>query len=147
MDVVRRALRGFFGGRSGPLLIALVACLILLAITRPNYFTVDNVRVIGLNVTSVAIASVGTAFLLSSGRIDLSIGSIFAATVCVGALLSVSLPPWLAWGGAMATGAAIGLLNGFLTWRIRVSPLIVTLAMLALIRGRASRGQQWSRCR
>lgn len=124
-----------FGGRTGPLLIALAVCLVILAVLRPNYFTLDNVRVLGLNITSIAIASVGTAFLIIGGKVDLSLGSVFAVTAYVAAWLAVDVPVWLAMAAGLTSGAVIGWVNGLLVWRIRVSPIIVTLGSLAFVRG------------
>jgi ribose/xylose/arabinose/galactoside ABC-type transport system permease subunit len=50
--------------------------LILLAIVRPTFFSFNNVRVITLNMSAVGIASIGMAYLIISGNVDLSVGSI-----------------------------------------------------------------------
>lgn len=131
----RAAYVAAFGDRTGPLVLALAIVLVILAIYSPRYFSVDNIRVVGLNVTSIAIASVGTALLIISGKVDLSLGSIFAATALSAAYMSSILPPWLAIGLGVLVGGLLGWVNGLLVWRIRVSPIIVTLGSLALIKG------------
>jgi ribose/xylose/arabinose/galactoside ABC-type transport system permease subunit len=138
MTVARRSptiAGAVLGDRSGPLLLALAVVLVIIGIGSPRYFSVDNIRVIGLNVTSIGIASVGTALLIIAGKVDLSLGSMFAATAYTSAYLSVSMPAWLAISIGILTGGLVGLVNGLLVWRIRVSPIIVTLGSLALIRG------------
>jgi ribose transport system permease protein len=126
-----RALRA----RGAHLVLATGVILILLAFRDPNYFTVDNIRVIALNSSSVAIASVGMAYLMIAGGIDLSIGSIFVAAGFMSAELSLHTPAAIAVIGGLVFAAALGLVNGLLVWRIRVSPIIVTLGTLTLING------------
>jgi ribose/xylose/arabinose/galactoside ABC-type transport system permease subunit len=124
-----------FGGRSGNLLLALTISLVILAIFRPSYFTVDNIRVIALNVSSIGIASVGMALLIVSGSVDLSIGAIYAAAAVMSAWLALTVSPPLAIIGGLLLGGLLGLANGALVWRIRVSPIIVTLGTFTIIRG------------
>lgn len=135
MSKLRSWFEMLFGGRSGNLLLALTVSLAILAIFRPSYFTVDNLRVIALNVSSIGIASIGMALLIISGNVDLSIGAIYAAGAVMAAWLALSVPPPLALLGGVALGGLLGLVNGALVWRIRVSPIIVTLGSFTIIRG------------
>jgi ribose/xylose/arabinose/galactoside ABC-type transport system permease subunit len=122
-------------GRGVHLLFATGIILVFLAFRDPNYFTVENLKVVALNSSSVAIASVGMAYLMIAGGIDLSIGSIFVAAGFVSGDLSVHTSAVLAVVGGLAVSGALGLMNGLLVWRIRVSPIIVTLGTLTLIEG------------
>ena len=122
-------------GRGVHLLSAIGVILVILAFRDPNYFTVENLKVVALNSSSVAIASLGMAYLMIAGGIDLSIGSIFVAAGFVAGDLSIHTSPVLAVVGGLAVSGAIGLVNGLLVWRIRVSPIIVTLGTLTLIEG------------
>ena len=135
MTMARRLFLRIFGGRNGNLLAALLVALVILAVFHPRYFSFDNVRVIALNQAAVGIASVGMAYLIILGQVDLSIGSIYAATAFMGAWLSLTEPAPLAILGGVLLGGAIGLANGIAVWRIRVSPIIVTLGSLTLISG------------
>jgi ribose/xylose/arabinose/galactoside ABC-type transport system permease subunit len=136
---VRRTLRAVAArsarGRGTHLLLAIGIILIWLAFKDPNYFRIDNVRVVALNASSVAIASIGMAYLMIAGGIDLSIGSIFVAAGFVAGDLSLHTNTVLAVLGGLAVAGALGLVNGLLVWRIRVSPIIVTLGTLTLILG------------
>ncbi len=124
-----------FGGRNVYLVLALAISLIVLLVTHPNYFTIDNLRVIALNQSSIGIGAVGMAYLIIAGQIDLSIGSIFMATSMAAAFLALRQPVPIAIGGALALGCILGSINGLLVWRIRVSPLIVTLGTLTIFSG------------
>jgi ribose transport system permease protein len=124
-----------FGGRSASIVIALLTALALLAVAHPKYYSLDNLRVILLNSSSVAIAAVGMALLLISGKVDLSVGAIFAAGATSGAWLGSFLPAPIAIVAGVSVGAVLGFLNGILVQRIQVSPIIVTLGTLTVIRG------------
>jgi ribose/xylose/arabinose/galactoside ABC-type transport system permease subunit len=117
------------------LLIALGLFAILLLIKDPHYFTIDNLKVVGLNGSSEAIGAVGTAFLMIAGGIDLSISSIFVAAGFGAAALATHVPAPVAIIGGLLIACGVGWLNGVAVWRIRVSPLIVTLGSLTLIGG------------
>ena len=132
---LRTGLGRIFGGRSASISIALLVALVFLAIVHPHYYTFENLRVILLNSSSVAIAAVGMALLLIAGKVDLSIGAIFAAGATFSAWLATAYPAPIAIIGGIALGAGLGLTNGLLVWRIRVSPIIVTLGTLTIIRG------------
>jgi ribose transport system permease protein len=125
----------FLGNRNINLIAANLLVLILLAIVRPTFFSFNNLRVITLNMSAVGIASIGMAYLIISGNVDLSVGSIYAATAFTSAWLALSLPPTLAFIGGLITGGVLGLINGLLVWRIRISPIIATLGTLAIYRG------------
>jgi ribose transport system permease protein len=124
-----------FGGRSASITIALLTALALLAIVHPKYYSFDNLRVILLNSSSVGIAAVGMALLLIAGKVDLSVGAIFAAGATSGAWLGSFLPAPIAIVAGIGVGGVLGLVNGLLVQRIRVSPIIVTLGTLTVIRG------------
>ena len=137
MTRLRLRQRGDFG-RSLGLLVALGAMLLVLAIKTPHYFSIANARIIGEEMAELGIASTGTALLMIAGYIDLSIGSLLSLTAVVSALMAakIGVVPSLLLG--VVLGAAIGFANGLIVWRIRVSPLIVTLGGLTAIAGIAN---------
>src|SRR5687767_15127571 len=122
-------------GRNLGLLLTLAFALLLLGIFSPRYLTFDNLIVVALQVAFLGIASLGTAYLIISGNIDLSIGSIFALTAVVAAMLAKTVPPVTAMLIAVLLGGLIGLVNGLLVWRVKLSPIIVTLGSMAVLRG------------
>jgi ribose/xylose/arabinose/galactoside ABC-type transport system permease subunit len=85
----------------------------------------------------VAIAATGMTFVILSGGIDLSVGSVMALTTMITASL-VQQHQWnpaLAIGLALVLGAAIGLVMGLVIVFFRVQPFVVTLAGMFLARG------------
>src|SRR5436190_1939874 len=124
MDRARRLFVGIFGGRHGNLLIALLLVLLLLLVLHPGYFTLDNVRVVALNQSSIGIVSLGMAYLIIAGQVDLSIGSIFVACAFMGASLADTQGAFMAAAAGIVLGGLIGFANGLAVWRIKVSPII-----------------------
>ncbi len=121
--------------RNITLIALIVAFSVVAQLVNDNFLTLASLRVIGLNVSFIGIAAIGAALLMIGGQIDLSIGSIFALSAVVAALLAQSFPPGLALFAGVASGGVVGLINGLIVWRINVSPIIVTLGALTFIRG------------
>ncbi|ESZ05936.1 ABC transporter ATP-binding protein [Mesorhizobium sp. L2C089B000] len=128
------------GEASGRIGLALVALGLIIAFSLLNksFFSLDNFVVIGVNSTSILIAVLGTSALLIAGYVDLSIGSMVALIGIITAKVAVATQSaLLAICVGLGLGLLLGLLNGLLVRRLSISPLIVTLAMLALYGGLA----------
>ena len=119
----------------------MVLCLLMLSgfsLYFPNFFTVSNAFTILLSMTAIGIAAFGSALLVISGNVDLSIGGIYALTAVVTGLVARDTQePLLAICVGIVGGGAIGYLNGNLVRALKINPLIVTLAMAAILRGLA----------
>src|SRR5688500_4919396 len=86
----------------------------------------------------VSVAALGMTMVVVAGGIDLSVGSVIAlATVVTAQLLRDGSWPLIAAAGAIAAGAACGLMNGVLITGLRVVPFIITLGTMLLVRGSA----------
>ncbi|MCG8353259.1 MAG: ABC transporter permease [Chloroflexales bacterium] len=128
-----RALRS----QEGILAMILVMIVLVLSFVSDRFLTANNL----LNQTrlfaEVALIALPMTMIIITGGIDLSVGSIFAwSAVMLGfswQLLGLPLP--VAALVCLLTGAAAGALNGVLIAYLRVPPLIVTLATLAIYRG------------
>ena len=127
------ALRG--KGRNVGLLVAIGAWIAIVAQHNSLFVSADNMKVIGLNMAYYAIAGIGTAFLIISGSIDLSIGSNFALAAVSSAMMAKVMPVALALLLGVLVAGAVGLINGILTWNVHVSPIIITLGGLSLLHG------------
>ena len=128
------------GEASGRLGLALVAVglVILFSILNASFFRLENFITIGVNSTSILIAVLGTSALLIAGYVDLSIGSMVAFIGIIVAKVAVATQdPLLAVGTGLGLGFLLGLINGILVRKLSISPLIVTLAMLAIYGGLA----------
>jgi ribose transport system permease protein len=109
---------------------------IVLALLSPYFFTVDNLFEITLQTAVIAIIAAGETFVIFSGGIDLSVGSVFACAGVVGGLVYTSTQN-LAFAllTTLAVGALLGCTNGLLITRVRVPPFIATLGMMGIARG------------
>ena len=125
--------------RSG-LAIALVAVFIIFAIVAPDSFSsMRNVETILRQTVIVAIAAIGMTFVVISGGIDLSVGSMVALSSVVLAWMiqQGNSSPLIAVAAAVLVCTLFGLVNGVIITRLRVVPFIVTLGMMLICRGAA----------
>ena len=131
------SLPGEASGRIGLALVA-IALIVLFSTLNASFFATANFVVIGVNSTSILIAVLSTSALLIAGYVDLSVGSMMALIGIVVAKVAVTTQQSvLAIAAGLGLGFLLGLINGVLVRRLSISPLIVTLAMLALYGGLA----------
>lgn len=85
----------------------------------------------------IGIIAVGMTFVILTGGIDLSVGSLmYLSTAIAGVwVLGSGLPVWLAVVAVLVTGLLAGLVNALVITRVRIVPFIVTLGTLAVFRG------------
>jgi ribose transport system permease protein len=90
-------------------------------------------------IPTLTLAATGMTLVLIAGGIDLSVGSVMALAACVFgvAVADWGWPVWTAIPLAVATGLAVGTLNGWVTVRLRVPSFIVTLGTMEMARGLA----------
>jgi ribose/xylose/arabinose/galactoside ABC-type transport system permease subunit len=125
-------------------LAALVLLVIINSVFTPNFFDVNNFRNILLQVAPTVLVAVGMTIVISTGGIDLSVGSVMAIASAIAAT-SLDYGAGVAVLLALAAAAAAGAFNGALISGFRIQPIIVTLALLISGRGFAqvlSRGGQ-----
>ncbi len=116
----------------------LVLICILFSLLTPNFPTPGNVVNILRQASINIVLATGMTFVILTGGIDLSVGSILGVSAVVAVL--VSLIPGLGWAGVLAgllTGLLLGLVNGALISFLNVPPFIVTLGSLTALRGAA----------
>lgn len=122
---------------AGILPILVLIC-ILFSFLSPNFLTPGNIVNIFRQASVNIVLATGMTFVILTGGIDLSVGSILAVSAVASVI--VSLIPGLSWAGVLAgllTGLALGLLNGALIALLDVPPFIVTLGSLTALRGAA----------
>lgn len=120
------------------LLGALAFEIIIFTVLTSRFLTVANFTNIAVQSSIIGIVSVAFGLLLITGYIDLSVGSTLAFTAVVaGNLLDGGHPAVVAVLGALAAGALVGAVNGFLTAYLGLAAIIVTLGSLTAVRGLA----------
>jgi ribose/xylose/arabinose/galactoside ABC-type transport system permease subunit len=123
--------------RYGTLIGLVLLCAVLWALT-PHFLTISNLLNVAQQTSINAIVAAGMTFVIISGGIDLSVGSIVALSgVVLGTLLQGGVPIPIAIAGSIAAGIACGFINGLLISIGRLPPFIATLGMMSVARGAA----------
>jgi len=117
----------------------LVVALAILGLLNERFLTLDNLLNQGRFLTEVGLIALPMTFVIITGGIDLSVGSIVGlCAIMLGySWKAFGFPLPLAIAFAVGVGALAGFVNGLLITRVRVPPLIMTIATLALYRGLA----------
>ena len=120
----------------------LIAMAVLIAVyfglSSPFFFTTDNVLIIGATAAPLGIMALAQTFLIVSGGIDVSVGSVVAiTTVAAGLLMQGGMDFWPAAGLAVLVGAGVGTINAILVVILTINPFIATLGTLSVFQGLA----------
>ncbi|MGA0133068.1 MAG: ABC transporter permease [Opitutales bacterium] len=123
------------------ILLVLLAVGLGLSLATESFLTVSNLTNVARQVSINGILAVGVTFVLLTGGVDLSLGSVVALSGVVCATFAHPAadghPLFLPIAAGLLTGAACGLLNGGLVTKGKVAPFIVTLGMMTVARGLA----------
>nr|WP_226986157.1 ABC transporter permease [Ramlibacter tataouinensis] len=116
--------------------MALLLLLLFGGLRYDEFLGAQNLAFLLANTAKFGLIAIGMAFVIMSGGIDLSVGTVAVLSSVVAALLSPhGLAPALA--GGVATGLAMGLFNGVAIAKLRLMPFIVTLCTFIAARGLA----------
>ena len=122
--------------RSYGILIAFIVICIIMTILSPVFLTVTNVLNVIRQSSIYGIMAIGMTFVILTGGIDLSVGSILAIS---GAIAAGSLKGGIGFLPVLlltlAIGVGCGLANGVLITMGRITPFVVTLGMMSIARG------------
>ncbi|HVK92691.1 MAG TPA: ABC transporter permease [Mycoplana sp.] len=120
-------------------ILALLVLVALFVLDRQSdkFFTLDNLLNQGRLMTEVGLIAVVMTFVIVTGGIDLSVGSILGMTAILMGVFwkNLGLPLPAAIGLGLVVGTFAGFVNGVIIAHFRVPPLIATLGTLALYRG------------
>jgi rhamnose transport system permease protein len=133
------ALRSLLVRHETILAMLLIAALVVLAFQSDRFFTAGNLLNQGRLMAEVGLVALAMTFVIVTGGIDLSVGSILGlVAILLGVFWqNLGLPLPLAMILGIVAGGIAGLVNGLIITRFGVPPLIATLATLALYRGLA----------
>jgi len=122
----------------GIFVVFIIICLILSFIS-PQFLTVSNWTIIVTQASINALLAFGVTFVIITGGIDLSLGSMVAVTGVTAAMLAhpdtypVALPIF----AGLLSGLLMGVFNGFVITKSKIAPFIVTLGTMTIGRGLA----------
>src|SRR3990172_7967942 len=124
----RNRLLSLIGQRESALVIVLVVAGILMSLVSPVFLSVANIEAILIALSMEGTITIGMAILLISGGFDLSVGSTLAFTgVVTGLFLNAGVPVVPAVLLGLMAAQMVGLANGLLVTRLRITPFITTL--------------------
>lgn len=116
--------------------LTLIGLFIILSIASPNFLTPVNLSSVVRQTATINIMALGMTFVIVSGGIDLSVGSVLAFSAVVGTLAmkaGIGVPGGIVVG--MLGGLLWGFLNGTMVTGLRIPPFIVTLGTMGIVRG------------
>lgn len=125
-----------FGGLT--ILLGFFAIFLVMSILSPAFLTVNNLRNVVIQASINATLACGMTFVIISGGIDLSVGSVLAfAGVVMGSAFAAGASIPVALLVAIGAGAACGMVNGLFITLGKLPPFISTLGMMSIARGLA----------
>jgi ribose transport system permease protein len=157
--------RGIFATQTGYVTVALILLVVVMNFASPYFLTEGNVQNIAKNFSFIAIATLGITFVIITGGIDLSVGSMMCFSAMVTSMVMTELSTPGAAGGAwfvhlatdgktvlanvpglillisvlagLLAALIVGLINGFCVAVLGLSSFVTTLGMLSIVRGLA----------
>ena len=122
--------------------ITLAVEVILFSQLSPYFFTAENILNVSLQLSITAIIAAGMTFVILTSGIDLSVGALVAFTGVISASIAkLSLPIFISLPLAVAAGLMVGAVSGAFAGvcvtRYAITPFIVTLALMTILRGAA----------
>ncbi|MBP9479281.1 MAG: ABC transporter permease [Sebaldella sp.] len=115
---------------------SLIIMVIFFSLTSQYFFSLTNFITIALQTAVVGIIAIGMTFVIITGGIDLSVGSIVAFSgVITGLALKTGMPMVMAIIIGLLTGTLCGLINGVLISKANLPPFISTLGLMMMGRG------------
>jgi ribose transport system permease protein len=155
--------RGIFASQTGYVLLALAVLLVIMHFASPYFLTEGNMQNVAKNFSFIAIATLGVTFVIITGGIDLSVGSMMCFSAMITSMVMTELSAPGSPAGALfvhmaadgktvlanvpglillvsilaGLGVALigGLVNGFCIAVLGLSPFVTTLGMLSIVRG------------
>ena len=118
------------------MLPALILLAVIFQVINPRFMTETNLLIVLQQSSINIVLAAGMTFVILTGGIDLSVGSILAASAMIAVI--VSLMPEIGMLGvpaAILAGLAFGMMNGVLIAYLKLPPFIVTLGSLTAVRG------------
>ena len=138
MTVKRVFVPGAMGRKLAPFALAIATGLIVIgfSVAQPAFLNPENLVGFVRQVTLVGIMAIAMTFVIMTGGVDLSVGPVLALSGLVSFFaLDAGLPLPIVILSGLAIGIVVGLANGMLIAFLGLPPIVVTLAMLSMVRG------------
>ena len=129
-------MKALITSREGLLAGVILALITLIAFRFPAFVAPRNLANVFNDTSPLILLALGQMIVILTKCIDLSVAANLALTGMVAALLNgTGVPLPLVILAAIALGAALGLINGVLVWKLQIPPIVVTLGTMTIYRG------------
>lgn len=123
--------------RENKMLLLFLAIFASMSFASPYFLTTSNMENVLIQASTYGIMACGMSFVIISAEFDLSIGSTMSLCGLISILLAPVFGQFFAILIALLAGSLIGLVNGLLIARAKISSFIVTIGMMSLVKGLA----------
>lgn len=117
------------------LMISFIVLSLIISFVTPNFLTSRNIMNMLRQSSIIGIIAIGTTFVIMTGEIDISVGSVLALTGAMTLGLQTKMPWPFAVAIALLVGLGVGLVNGLLVSKIKIVGIITTLGSMTIARG------------
>ena len=116
--------------------VGLIVIYVAFGIMNPKVFSVTNILNLLRSMSKYLLIGIGQSYVMITGNIDLSIGSVVGMSAMVTAtMMTLGINPFVAMLISLAIGLAIGIINGVLVGKYKLPPFIATLGTMFVARG------------
>jgi len=128
----RRFVASLFRRKEAAILLALLIMVIVIGTIAPRFLSGTNLAQVSRQISFVTIVALGELFVILTGGIDLSVGSVmgWAGMAAAWAMVGLGWPVGAAVAFGIVAGLAMGAINGSLIAWVKIPPFIATLGML-----------------
>ena len=117
-------------------LLSLVLLCAFFSFSSPYFFVLDNLMTVALQTAVIGVMAIGVTYVIITGGIDLSLGSVMAfAGVCAGMAANAGMPLVACIIVGIAASTACGVVSGALVTKANIPPFIATLGLMMSVRG------------
>lgn len=116
--------------------IGLIVLYLVFGLINPSFFSSRNASNLLRQIAPMLIIGIGQSYVLITGNIDLSIGSVVGMSTMLSAtMMTKGISPWLAVLVTLISCLAVGIVNGYLVAGFKLPPFIATLGTMTIARG------------
>ena len=127
---------GTKGKQNMIVIAALIVLVVIFAALNPRFVSTGNIVSMAQSLAPYAIMALGVTFVIATGGIDLSIGTVcIASAVVAGKMYEGGMPLWLTIPVMILIGTLFGFVNGLLVAKLRLPAFIATLGTMMFARG------------
>ncbi|MHB8087946.1 MAG: ABC transporter permease [Anaerolineaceae bacterium] len=132
-----KSITAFFRQNEVILLVIVVFLITIAGIINPRFVGLDNIKTMSRDIAILAIGATGIGFVILTGGIDLSVGSIVAVGGVMSGVFIVryGLPIWLGISLTLVIGVLIGLIHGLFVTKLKMHGFLITLVSMGVARG------------